>query len=64
MDAITGLKFTFDCDNRDEFHYVKGVQIRRFFWSVFSRIRTRKNSVFGQFSRSVKLISCFRSNDI
>ena len=33
MDAITGLKFTFDCDNRDEFHYVKGVQIRSFFWS-------------------------------
>ena len=35
------------------------VQIRSFFWSVFSRIRTeygkirtRKNSVFGHFSRS------------
>ena len=54
-------------------HCVKCVQIRKFFWSVFSRIRmntmnvflslriqskcgkirTRKNSVFGQFSRSV-----------
>ena len=42
------------------FHCVKSVQIRSFFWSVFSRIRTdygeirtRKNSVFGHFSRSV-----------
>ena len=40
-------------------HCVKGVQIRSFCWSVFSRIqsecgeiRTRKNSVFGHFSRS------------
>ena len=40
-------------------HCVKSVQIRRFFWSVFSciqpeyrKIRTRKNSVFGHFSRS------------
>ena len=40
--------------------YVKIFQIRSFFWSVFScirteyrRMRTRKNSVFGQFSRSV-----------
>ena len=40
-------------------HCVKCVQIRSFFWSVFSRIRseygkirTRKNSVFGHFSRS------------
>ena len=40
-------------------HCVKSVQIRSFFWSVFSciqskyrEIRTRKNSVFGHFSRS------------
>ena len=44
-------------------HCVKGVQIRSYFWSVFSRIRTeygeilgkirsRNNSVFGHFSRS------------
>ena len=40
-------------------HSVKSVQIRSFFWSVFpciqseySKIRTRKNSVFGHFSRS------------
>ena len=26
-----------------------------YFWSVFSCIRTRNNSVFGQFSRSVTL---------
>ena len=42
----------------------ESVQIRSFFWSVFSHIRTeygeilrtRKNSVFGHFSRSVKHI--------
>ena len=40
-------------------YFVKCVQILSFFWSVFSRIRTeygkkrtRKNSVFGHFSRS------------
>ena len=40
-------------------HCVKSVQIWSFFWSVFSciqgeyrKIRTRKNSVFGHFSRS------------
>ena len=40
-------------------HCVKSVQIRSFFWSVFSliqskytKIRTRKNCVFGHFSRS------------
>ena len=40
-------------------HCVKSIQIRRIFWSVFSRIwteyekiRTRKNSVSGYFSRS------------
>ena len=31
---------------------VKSVQIRSYFWSVFRCIRTRNNSVFGQFSRS------------
>ena len=45
---------------------VKSVQIRIFFWSLFSctrtaytKIRTRKKSVFGHFSRnnSVKIIS-------
>ena len=40
-------------------HYVKNVQIRSFFWSMFflvhseyKKIWTRKNSVFGHFSRS------------
>ena len=40
-------------------HYVKSCKIRSFFWSVFSsipteygKIRTRKNFVFGHFSRS------------
>ena len=40
-------------------HCVKSVQIRSFFWSIFScirteymKIRTRKNSVFGYFSRT------------
>ena len=43
---------------------VKSVQIRSFFWVVFSRIqsqcrkiRTRKHSVFGHFSRSVSIFS-------
>ena len=44
-------------------HWVKCVQIRCFFWSVFSRIwteycgkiRTRKISVFGHFSRIERL---------
>ena len=42
-----------------ENHCGKNVQIQSFFWSAFSRIqsecgkiRTRKNSVFGHFSRS------------
>ena len=35
-----------------ERHCVKSVQFRRFFWSVFSRIWTSKNSVFGHFSHS------------
>ena len=43
-------------------HSVKSVQIWGFFWSIFSCIRTeyrkiltRKISVFGHFSRSVKI---------
>ena len=42
-------------------HCVKSVQIRSYFWSVFSRIqyrkiRTRNNSVFGHFSRSDRFV--------
>ena len=33
-------------------HCVKNFQIRSFFWSVLSRLRTRKNSAFGYFSHS------------
>ena len=47
-------------------HSVKSVQIRSFFWSVFSCIQseyrnipTRKNSVFGHFSRSVEFNNFF-----
>ena len=43
----------------EQVHCAKSIQIRSFFWSVFScieseyrEIRTRKNSVFGHFSRS------------
>ena len=46
-------------------HCVKTIQIRRFFWSVFSciwteyrKIRTRKNSVFGHFLRSA-ILTCY-----
>ena len=35
---------------------LKSVQIRSFFWSVFSCIRTKNNSVFGHFSRSSRAI--------
>ena len=44
-------------------HCMKSVQIRSYFWSVFSciqskyrKIQTRNNSVFGHFSRSAWLI--------
>ena len=44
-----------------DYHCVKSFQIRSYFWSVFfciwteyTKIRTRNNSVFGHFSRSVE----------
>ena len=47
-------------DRGEYFHCVKSVQIRSYFWSVFScirtgyrKLRTRNNSVFGHFSRTV-----------
>ena len=40
-------------------HCVKSVQIRGFFWSVFSRIRTRNRFVFGHFSRSARQLIFF-----
>ena len=49
------LMFCLGCCN----HCVKSVRIRSYFWSVFSciqfeyrQIRTRNNSVFGNFSRN------------
>ena len=56
------------------FHCVKSVQIRSYFWSLFSvfglvnlriqsgyrKIRTRNNSVFGHFSRSFWFLSWSR----
>ena len=48
ISTVLGLAFiTLGC-----FHCVKSVQIRSFFLSVFSCIRTRKNTVFGHFSRN------------
>ena len=41
-------------------HCMKRAQTRSFFWSVFSCIRARKNSVFGHFSRSGYENMCFR----
>ena len=41
-----------------EFYCVKSVQIWSFFWSVFSCIRTRKNSVFGHFSLAILMVLC------
>ena len=40
-------------------HCMKSVQILNFFWSVFYRIRTRKISVFGHFSRSASFVATF-----
>ena len=37
---------------------VKSVQIRSYFWSEYRKIRTRNNSVFGHFSRSVQFSYC------
>ena len=44
-------------------HWVKNVQIRSFFWSVFYRIQSerggnaeQKNFVFGHFSRSERFL--------
>ena len=39
-------KLLFAPYNSLRFHCVKSVQIRSFFWSVFSCVRTRRNSVF------------------
>ena len=50
-------------------HSMKSVQIRHFFWSVFSRIRTeyvkiriRKNSVFGHLLHSAIVQNTFTKN--
>ena len=59
-------------DFKAKLHCVKSVQIRSIFWSVFSRIRTeygkirtRKYSVFGHFSRSAgQLETCMGSHSI
>ena len=37
-------------------HCVKSLQIRSFFWSECGKIPTRKNSVFGHFSRSDSVV--------
>ena len=54
-----------------ELHCVKSVQIRSYFWSVFSciqseyrKILTRNNSVFGHFSRNVWVKNSSTSNFI
>ena len=58
----------FFCENSVR-HCMKSVQVRSYFWSVFScirtkyrKIRTRKNSVFAQFSRSDSCLTlCFHN---
>ena len=58
--SVTILKKTANLDYHDIIrwvnHCVKSVQIRRFFWSEYRKIRTRKNSIFGYFSCSQWLI--------
>ena len=41
--------FYFNC------HYVRGVQIRSFFWSLFSRIRTEYGEMWSIFPYSVRM---------
>ena len=41
-------------------HYMKSVQIQSLFWSEYGKIHTRKNSVFGHFSRNVFLSNYFK----
>ena len=45
---------TLSLHENDRFHWfcVKSVEIRSFFWSECGKIRTRKKSVFGHFSRT------------
>ena len=59
------LKVAINVNSAGSHHCVKSVQIRNFFWSAFCfirtqseyrKIRTRKNSVFGFFSRSASLL--------
>ena len=54
--SLTSYLYTEDIKKQVRIHCAKNVQIRSFFWSVFSHIqtgygktRTRKNSIFGQF---------------
>ena len=52
MFAIYFVMFDIYLNYADPVHCVKSIQIRSFFWSIFSCIRTRKNSVFAHFSGS------------
>ena len=47
-----------------DYHCVKSVQIRSYFWSIqeYSKIRTRNNSVFGHFSRSALFSKCLHKS--
>ena len=56
--------------NEQKWYYMKNVQIRSYFWSVFSRIqsecgkiRTRNNSVFGHFLRSMDCQCCIQNQN-
>ena len=58
-DHITSFEDLLKKDNSFKIHHrVKSVQIRSYFWSVLSCIRTRNNSVFAHFSCSA-LVSNF-----
>ena len=46
--VLTFFKVKYESQYWVSEHCVKSVQIRSFLWSVFSCIRTRKSSVFGQ----------------
>ena len=61
---ITNFPHSLMCIIISQLHCVKNVQIRSVFWSVFDCLRTRKNSVFGHFSRNVDLRKKHQSTSI
>ena len=64
--SIIIVQYMITADQHVKIHCAKSVQIRSFFWSIFSKyrkIRTEKNSVFGHFSRSEREAKALSESD-